>query len=119
MSSIAHDAGTVRPDVRPIALADAALLVGRLGLGGVMFAHGAQKVLGRFGGPGLSATVHMFTGMMLIPLPLAYLAIATEFLGIQDAARPVVPGTAALSTRGFAPLVRVREGVKVNFGFGY
>src|SRR5688500_450202 len=29
----------------------------RLALGGIMFAHGAQKVLGRFGGPGCNAII--------------------------------------------------------------
>jgi putative oxidoreductase len=29
----------------------------RLGLGGIMFAHGAQKVLGSFGGPGFNAMI--------------------------------------------------------------
>jgi putative oxidoreductase len=29
----------------------------RLALGGIMFAHGAQKVLGSFGGPGFNAVV--------------------------------------------------------------
>jgi putative oxidoreductase len=53
----------------------------RLGLGVVFFAHGCQKVLGWFGGNGLSATADMFTHHMNIPAPLAYLAIAAEFLG--------------------------------------
>jgi putative oxidoreductase len=30
----------------------------RLGLGGIMFAHGAQKVLGIFGGPGFNAFIN-------------------------------------------------------------
>ncbi|MBI4458963.1 MAG: DoxX family protein [Acidobacteria bacterium] len=52
----------------------------RLILGIVFFAHGAQKVLGWFGGAGLQATTQFFAGMN-IPAPLAYLAIAAEFLG--------------------------------------
>ena len=31
----------------------------RLGLGGIMFAHGAQKVLGSFGGPGFKAVINI------------------------------------------------------------
>src|SRR5437867_3609397 len=53
----------------------------RLVLGLVFFAHGAQKMLGWFGGFGFSATMSMFTDMMHIPAPLAFLAIAAEFFG--------------------------------------
>jgi putative oxidoreductase len=53
----------------------------RLVLGVVFFAHGAQKMLGWFGGYGFSGTMKAFTGMMHIPAPLAFLAIAAEFFG--------------------------------------
>jgi putative oxidoreductase len=53
----------------------------RLVLGVVFFAHGAQKMLGWFGGWGFSATMGFFTGMMHIPAALAFLAIAAEFFG--------------------------------------
>ena len=53
----------------------------RVVLGVVFFAHGAQKMLGWFGGPGFSGTMGFFTGMMHIPAPLAFLAIAAEFFG--------------------------------------
>jgi putative oxidoreductase len=53
----------------------------RLVLGIVFFAHGAQKMLGWFGGFGFSATMGFFTGVMHIPAPLAFLAIAAEFFG--------------------------------------
>jgi putative oxidoreductase len=53
----------------------------RLTLGIAMFPHGAQKVLGWFGGHGLSASYHSFTDQMHIPAVFAALAIAAEFLG--------------------------------------
>ncbi len=53
----------------------------RLLLGVIFFAHGAQKVLGWFGGPGYSGTMNMFTHYMAIPAPFAFLAIMAEFLG--------------------------------------
>jgi putative oxidoreductase len=53
----------------------------RLMLGLVFFAHGAQKMLGWFGGFGFTGTMHFFTGMMHIPAPLAFLAISAEFFG--------------------------------------
>src|SRR5271168_2044923 len=53
----------------------------RLVLGVVFFAHGAQKMLGWFGGYGFAGTMSFFTGLMHIPVPLAFLAIAAEFFG--------------------------------------
>jgi len=53
----------------------------RLVLGVVFFAHGAQKMLGWFGGFGFSGTMGYFTATMHIPAPLALLAIAAEFFG--------------------------------------
>lgn len=53
----------------------------RLFMGVVFFAHGAQKVLGWFGGYGFSGTMGFFTNMMHIPAPFAFLAICAEFLG--------------------------------------
>ncbi len=60
---------------------DTATAILRIVLGVVFFAHGAQKMLGWFGGYGLSATMGAFTRMMHIPAPLAFLAIAAEFFG--------------------------------------
>lgn len=53
----------------------------RLVLGVIFFAHGAQKMLGWFGGYGFTGTMGFFTGMMHIPAPFAFLAIAAEFFG--------------------------------------
>jgi putative oxidoreductase len=60
---------------------DTAATILRLVLGVVFFAHGAQKMLGWFGGYGFSGTMGFFTGAMHIPAPLAFLAIAAEFFG--------------------------------------
>jgi putative oxidoreductase len=60
---------------------DVAPLVMRIMLGIVFFPHGAQKVLGWFGGHGLDGTLNYFTQTMGIPLALAVLVIAAEFLG--------------------------------------
>jgi putative oxidoreductase len=46
-----------------------------------MFPHGAQKMLGWFGGYGFSGTMGFFTGTMHLPSPLAFLVIAAEFFG--------------------------------------
>ena len=52
----------------------------RITLGVIFFAHGAQKMLGWFGGYGYSGTMHAFTSSG-IPAPFAFLAIAAEFFG--------------------------------------
>jgi putative oxidoreductase len=56
-------------------------LILRLALALVFFPHGAQKVLGWFGGYGFTASMAFFTGKMGIPTVFALLAIAAEFLG--------------------------------------
>ena len=53
----------------------------RLVLGIVFFAHGAQEMLGWFGGFGVSGTVGYMNSMLHIPKPLAFLAICAEFFG--------------------------------------
>jgi putative oxidoreductase len=60
---------------------DKILTVLRLALAIVVFPHGAQKVLGWFGGFGISGTYGFLTQQMHIPAVLAILVFAAEFLG--------------------------------------
>ena len=60
---------------------DLTLTILRLVLGIVFFAHGAQKMLGWFGGYGFHGTMGFFTQQMGIPAPFALLAICAEFFG--------------------------------------
>jgi putative oxidoreductase len=60
---------------------DIAGFVLRVLLGVVMFPHGAQKLLGWFGGYGFSGTMGFFTGKMGIPAVFAFLVIIAEFFG--------------------------------------
>jgi putative oxidoreductase len=53
----------------------------RVALGIVFFAHGAQKVMGWWGGAGFSGTMAFFTHGLGIPTVFAGLAILAEFLG--------------------------------------
>ena len=53
---------------------DWALLIARIIVGVVFMAHGAQKLFGAFGGPGLSGVVQMMG-------PLGYLVTIGEFFG--------------------------------------
>jgi putative oxidoreductase len=60
---------------------DIAALVLRVMLGIVFFPHGAQKVLGWFGGYGFAGTYDAFTNKMGIPGIFTLLAFTAEFLG--------------------------------------
>ena len=59
---------------------DHALLVLRVVLAAVFFAHGAQKAFGWFGGYGFDATLGFFASLG-IPKPLGALVILTETVG--------------------------------------
>ncbi|MBM4133221.1 MAG: DoxX family protein [Nitrospira sp.] len=58
-----------------------ASLVLRVMLGLVLFPHGAQKVLGWYGGFGFSGTMGFFTDTMHLPSIIAFLVIVGEFFG--------------------------------------
>lgn len=60
---------------------DVTLTFMRLVLGVVFFAHGAQKMLGWFGGYGFHATMQFFTKQAGFPAALAFLIICIEFFG--------------------------------------
>ncbi|HKH10440.1 MAG TPA: DoxX family protein [Rubrobacter sp.] len=61
---------------------DIALLVLRLVLGGVFVAHGAQKLFGSFGGPGIEGTTGFHEQLGIKPAkPMAILAGLAEFIG--------------------------------------
>jgi len=53
----------------------------RITLGVVFFAHGAQKVFGWFGGAGLEGTLRTMHDHIHLPIPVAFLAVMSEFLG--------------------------------------
>jgi putative oxidoreductase len=59
---------------------DVVLATLRLVLGVVFFAHGAQKMLGWFGGYGFHGTMG-FLEHVGLPAPVALLVICTEFFG--------------------------------------
>lgn len=59
------DAGTTKPTRRPVAWnsgADIGLLLLRFAVGGLFFAHGAQKVFGMWGGRGIGGTATALGG---------------------------------------------------------
>ena len=56
-------------------------LITRLTLGIVLFPHGAQKMLGLFGGYGFSGTMNYFTSTLHLPWIIGFLVILIEFFG--------------------------------------
>ena len=58
-----------------------AITVIRVILGIVLFSHGAQKLLGWFGGYGFSGTMGFLTGGAHLPYIIALLVIIIEFFG--------------------------------------
>jgi putative oxidoreductase len=73
---------------------DGAATLARLVLAAVMFPHGAQKLLGWWGGYGWDGTLGFLTGTIGLPSPLAAGVILLEFFGpllllVGLATRPV------------------------------
>jgi putative oxidoreductase len=84
-------------------------------LGVVFFAHGAQKALGWFGGPGLQSTVSVFREHLGIPAPLAVLAVTAEFLGGLGLIVGLLSRVAALSIAA----VMIVALLTVHWKFGF
>ena len=87
-------------------------------LGLVFFAHGAQKMLGWFGGYGFSGTLSAFSTSGM-PIPLALFVILTEFFGsvalICGAFARVASGAIALLMVGAIAMVHARVGFYMNW----
>jgi putative oxidoreductase len=60
---------------------DWAGFIARLTLGVILFPHGAQKMLGMFGGYGFTGTMGYFTNTVRLPWIVAFLVIIIEFVG--------------------------------------
>jgi putative oxidoreductase len=93
-------------------------LVIRWALGAIFFAHGAQKMLGWWGGAGFSGTLEAFTKQGM-PLPMAILVIAAEFFGSLGVffgclTRLAAFGIAAVMT-GAIFLVHLQHGFFMNW----
>ena|SRR5258708_2285973 len=56
-------------------------LITRLTIGLILFPHGAQKMLGLFGGYGFSSTMDFFTDTVHLPWIIGFLVIIIEFIG--------------------------------------
>src|SRR5579859_7435016 len=94
--------------------ADWILGIARIVLGVVFFAHGAQKMLGWYGGPGLANTMRAFTEHLHPPSTLAYFVIGGEFVSGLGLVAGLFTRVAAL----FVVLTMVGAIATVHFRFG-
>ena len=94
---------------------DSATAILRFVLGVIFFAHGAQKMLGWFGGYGFSGTMGFFTDVMHIPVLFAFLAITAEFFGGLGLILGFLTRIAALGI--FSNMVVAIAMVHYRFGF--
>jgi len=88
-------------------------------LGVVMFPHGAQKVLGWYGGFGFDGTMGFFTQQMGMPWLIAFLVIIGEFFGSLALMAGVLTRFSAASLGvimlGAITLVHLRHGFFMNW----
>ncbi|MFZ1058618.1 MAG: DoxX family protein [Candidatus Rokuibacteriota bacterium] len=105
------------------------LLVVRVVLGVIFFAHGAQKLFGWFGGYGLKGTIGYFQQALKIPAPLTVLCALTECFGglavlVGFLSRPAALGLAIVMLVAIAK-VHIPNGFFINWslqqgkGHGY
>jgi len=89
--------------------------IARVVLGIIFFAHGAQKMLGWYGGPGLASTMRTFTEHLHLPSTLAFLVIAGELVSGVGLIIGLFSRIAAL----FIVLIMVGAIATVHFRFGF
>jgi putative oxidoreductase len=97
---------------------DVSLTTLRVVLGVVFFAHGAQKMLGWFGGFGFHGTMGAFTHMGMAA-PVALLVICTEFFGGLGLIAGLLTRIAALGIAGLMMgavfMVHLQNGFFMNW----
>src|SRR5262245_21791421 len=98
---------------------DFAPTVARVVLGAVMLPHGAQKLLGWFGGYGWSGTMGFLTGQAGLPWLIAALVILIESVGsalliVGLGGRIMAAGVAAVMV-GAVATVHIANGFSMNW----
>lgn len=93
--------------------------VARVALGAVMLPHGAQKLLGWFGGYGFQGTMGFLTTQAGLPYPIALLVILIESIGalalvLGLAGRLMAAGVAAVMVGAIAK-VHLPNGFFMNW----
>jgi putative oxidoreductase len=91
----------------------------RITLGVVLFAHGAQKLLGWFGGFGFDGTMGYFTGTVGLPWIVGFLVIIIEFFGslslILGFATRLWSSATVILTLGIIQTVHLKNGFFMNW----
>ena len=90
-----------------------------MALGAVIFPHGAQKLLGWFGGAGLEPTLAFFSDALGIPAALGVLIVLAEFFGglalIVGAFSRVAAGAIGTIMVGAVLMVHAQNGFFMNW----
>ncbi|MEZ5289808.1 MAG: DoxX family protein [Vicinamibacterales bacterium] len=100
------------------AAADLGQAVLRVTLGAVLLPHGAQHLIGWFGGFGFSATLAWMTGALGFPAPLAAVAIVLEVMAPVALILGIASRAAGLAMAGFmavAASTHVANGFFMNW----
>ena len=93
---------------------DWVVAIARVVPGVIMFAHGAQKLLGWYDGPGFANTVQTLTSNVKLPKPVAVLVIFTEFF----AGLGLIVGLFSRLAAAGVLVTMVGEIVTVNYAYG-
>lgn len=115
-STMLHGAGPASAVLRTIVTTDrdSAMLLLRVALGIILFPHGAQHLLGWFGGYGFAGTHEWMTETLGFPASLSALAIVVEFF----APLALIVGLAGrLAALGVAGLMIGAASVHIPHGF--
>jgi putative oxidoreductase len=88
--------------------------IARVVLGIIFFAHGAQKMLGWYGGSGLASSMRTFTEHLHLPSTLAFLVIAGELVSGVG----LIVGLFSRIAAVFIALTMVGAIATVHFRFG-
>ncbi len=89
--------------------------IARVVLGIIFFAHGAQKMLGWYGGSGLASSMRTFTEHLHLPSTLAFLVIAGELVSGVG----LIVGLFSRIAAVFIALTMVGAIATVHFRFGF
>src|SRR5438309_3721743 len=99
--------------------ADWVVGIARIVSGIIFFAHGAQKMLGWYGGPGLASSMRTFTEHLHLPSTLAFLVIAGELFSgvglIVGLFSTIAALVIALTVVGAIATVHFRFGLFLNW----
>jgi putative oxidoreductase len=116
-----HDQSTATRWLRAVFATenDWAATTARVALGAVMLPHGAQKLLGWFGGQGFHASLEFLTGPVGLPALVAALVILLESVGalalvVGVAGRAMAAGIAAIMI-GAVATVHLANGFFMNW----